>query len=85
MTFDNYECEGQMDISEYFARQLILGNVMGILEWIDITSGPQYEQIQKIISGKMESGNTAEEITREILEYIEKKSRGYMEYLKKAI
>ena len=82
MNFDNYECEGQMELDEYFMRQIKCGKVMSISEWVNASGNSQHEEIKEIIKENIINENTADKIASAILEYILEKSSGYMEYLK---
>jgi hypothetical protein len=86
---EQYECEGQLTITDYFKQQVVSGKVMDLTSWINSSGKAQYTQVQELIEKSL--GDYGIEVTNEqvgrltnaISVYILNQSSGYMDYLRK--
>lgn len=83
--FDNYSCEGQIEITEYLKSKIKCGRVKDLTEWINSQGKSQYRQIGEIVRSTYErekdSADLVDRITNEVSVYVLKQSSGYMKYL----
>lgn len=85
---DNYECEGQLSITDYFKQQVVSGKVMDLTRWINSSGKAQYTQVGELVNKALEdygieaTNEQAGRLTNAISVYILTQSRGYMDYLK---
>lgn len=84
--FDNYECEGQITITDYLAKQIENKTIMQLTEWINSQGKCQYDQIKDVIRGTkiMDDEDDIDQMTNKISIYVLQMSLGYMEYLREA-
>lgn len=86
--FDNYECEGQLTITDYFKQQVVSGKVMDLTRWINSSGKAQYTQVGELVNKALEdygieaTMEQAGRLTNAISVYILNQSSGYMDYLK---
>ena len=82
----NYECEGQIDITEYLQSQVKCGAVKDLTAWIGSQGKAQYTQIKEVVKDAYERCKDSEElvdrITNAVSVYVLEQSIGYMKYLK---
>ena len=85
---DNYECEGQLELTAYLESQIISRNVMNLTEWINAQGKAQYSQISDVINDICEriqadlSKEQKDRITNAVSIYVLGMSRGYMDYIR---
>lgn len=82
----NYECEGQIEMSEYLATKIKCGEVKDLTCWINSQGKAQYEQIGEVVKKAFDDYKDDPEfvdrLTNVISIYVLKQSEGYMKYLK---
>ena len=83
--FDNYECDGQITISDYLAQRIENRTVKDLTEWINSQGKCQFEQIGDVIrqSGIVEDEEDIYLLTNKVSVYVLNISLGYMDYLRK--
>lgn len=85
---DNYECEGQLSITDYFKQQVVSGKIMDLTTWINSSGKAQYTQVGELVNKALEdygieaTKEQAGRLTNAISVYILTQSSGYMDYLK---
>lgn len=83
----NYECDGQIDMTEYLQSQIKCGRVKDLTAWINSQGKAQYTQIEEVVERAYEdyhgSPEFVERLTNVISIYVLKQSIGYMDYLKR--
>jgi hypothetical protein len=83
----NYECDGQIDMTEYLQSQIKFGRVKDLTAWINSQGKAQYTQIEEVVERAYEdyhgSPEFVERLTNVISIYVLKQSIGYMDYLKR--
>ena len=88
MNFDNYECEGQMDITDFLQSKVVNRNVMDLTAWINSHGKAQYTQVGELLErGFEQQGIEASEeqldrLTNTVSVWVLEQSLGYMEYLR---
>lgn len=84
--FDNYECEGQIEMTDYLKSKIKCGKVKDLTEWINSQGKAQYTQIGEIVRNTYErekdSADLVDRITNAVSVYILNQSMGYMKYLR---
>ncbi len=86
---DNYECEGQIELTDYLSSQIVKKQVMDLTSWINSHGKSQYQQIEDVVKeicGHINadlSNEQMDRITNEISVYVLEQSCGYMAYLRK--
>lgn len=82
--FDNYECDGQMTISEYLASKIRNREVKDLTDWINSQGKAQYGQVEDLIRGTklLTDEDAIDHMTNAVSVYILRMSLGYMEYLR---
>ena len=86
--FNDYECEGQLSITDYFKQQVISGKVMDLTRWINSSGKAQYTQVGELVNKALEdygieaTKEQAGRLTNTISVYILTQSSGYMDYLR---
>lgn len=86
--FNDYECEGQLSITDYFKQQVVSGKVMDLTRWINSSGKAQYTQVRELVNKALEdygieaTNEQAGRLTNAISVYILDQSCGYMDYLK---
>lgn len=83
--YDNYECDGQITISDYLASKIENRTVMDLTEWINSQGKAQYGQVEDLIreAKVLKSENAIDKLTNKVSVYILNMSLGYMRYLRK--
>lgn len=85
---DNYECEGQLSITDYLKQQVVSGKVMDLTTWINSSGKAQYTQVGELVNKALEdygieaTKEQADRLTNAISVYILTQSSGYMDYLR---
>lgn len=84
--FDNYECEGQIEMTEYLASKVKRGQIKDLTSWINSQGKAQYTQIGEVVKETYErekdSPDLVGRITNAVSVYVLNQSIGYMEYLR---
>ena len=84
--FDNYECEGQIEMTEYLASKIKSGRVKDLTAWINSQGKAQYTQIGEVVRETYErykdSHELVDRITNAVSVYVLDQSIGYMDYLR---
>lgn len=84
--FDNYECEGQIEMTDYLKSKIKSGKVKDLTEWINSQGKAQYTQIGEVVRETYErekdSAELVDRITNAVSVYVFKQSMGYMKYLR---
>lgn len=86
---DNYECDGQIELTDYLSSQIVKREVMDLTSWINSHGKSQYRQIGDVVKETCEyynadvSGELIDRITNAVSVYVLNQSRGYMDYLRK--
>lgn len=87
MKLDNYECEGQLNLTDYLKSKIISNQIKDLTNWINSQGKAQYTQIGEVISRTYEQEKDTNELidrlTNAVSVYVLKQSTGYMKYLKK--
>ena len=82
----NYECDGQIEFTDYLKSQIISGKVMDLTAWINSQGKSQYKQIGEVIKNTYECEKDSSELvgrlTNAVSVYVLNQSMGYMKYLK---
>ena len=85
--FDNYSCEGQIEITEYLKSKIKCGKIKDFTDWINSQGKSQYTQIGEVVRETYErekdSDDLVERITNAVSVYVLNQSMCYMEYLRK--
>lgn len=86
MKLDNYECEGQLNLTDYLKSKIISNQIKDLTNWINSQGKAQYTQIGEVISRTYEQEKDTNELidrlTNAISVYVLNQSIGYMKYLK---
>ena len=82
--FDNYECDGQLTITDYLASKIERREVKELTEWINSQGKCQYDQIKDVIrkTKLMDDEDDIDQMTNKVSIYVLNMSLGYMEYLR---
>ena len=82
--FDNYECDGQITITDYLATKIKLKEVKDLTEWINGQGKAQYGQVKDLIrdAGILTDEDDIDRMTNKVSVYILEMSIGYMAYLR---
>ena len=82
--FDNYECDGQMTITDYLAQKIENRTVKDLTKWINSQGKCQFDQIGDVIrqSKILDDEEDIYLLTNKISVYVLNMSLGYMEYLR---
>lgn len=84
----NYECEGQISITDFLQSKVVNRKVMDLTAWINSHGKAQYTQIKELIEDSLNRyGIVADDVQKERLTnavsvYVLEQSLGYMEYLR---
>ena len=85
--FDNYECDGQIEMTDYLKSKIKSGRVKDLTAWINSQGKAQYTQIGEVVADAYErykdSDELVDRITNAVSVYVVNQSMGYMEYLRK--
>ena len=83
--FDNYECEGQIEMTDYLKSKIKSGRVKDLTAWINSQGKAQYTQIGDVVKSAYEIYKDSPELVDRIINavsvYVLQQSRGYIEYL----
>ena len=84
--FDNYECEGQIEMTDYLKSKIKSGRVKDFTAWINSQGKAQYTQIGDVVKSAYErykdSPELVDRITNAVSVYVLQQSMGYIEYLR---
>ena len=84
--FDNYECEGQIEMTEYLASKVNRGQIKDLTAWINSQGKAQYTQIGEVVreiyEREKDSPDLVDRITNDVSVYVLEQSIGYMDYLR---
>lgn len=82
--FDNYECDGQITISDYLSRKIDRREVMDLTKWINSQGKCQFDQIEDVIrlTKLLDDEEEIYTMTNKVSVYVLNMSLGYMEYLR---
>lgn len=84
--FDNYECEGQIEMTDYLKSKIKSGRVKDLTAWINSQGKAQYTQIGEVVRETYErhkdSPELVDRITNAVSVYVLNQSIGYIEYLR---
>ena len=85
--FDNYSCDGQIEMTDYLKSKIKSGRVKDLTAWINSQGKAQYTKIGEVVRDTYErekdSDDFIERITNAVSVYVLRQSMGYMDYLKK--
>ena len=85
--FDNYSCDGQIEMTDYLKSKIKSGMVKDLTAWINSQGKAQYTKIGEVVRDTYErekdSDDFIERITNAVSVYVLRQSMGYMDYLKK--
>ena len=85
--FDNYSCDGQIEMTDYLQSKIKSGMVKDLTAWINSQGKAQYTQIGEVVRDAYErykdSDELVDRITNAVSVYVLNQSMGYMEYLRK--
>ena len=87
MNWNNYECDGQIELTEYLESQIVKRSVMDLTSYINSKGKSQYRQIGDVINdicNSIQADLSAEQkdrITNAVSIYVLEQSIGYMKYL----
>ena len=85
--FDNYSCDGQIEMTDYLKSKIKSGRVKDLTAWINSQGKAQYTQIGEVVADAYErykdSDDLVDRITNAVSVYVLNQSMGYMEYLRK--
>ena len=80
--FDNYECEGQIEITDYLKSKIKCGEVKDLKSWINSQGKAQYTQIGEVVRDTYErekdTPDLVDRITNAVSIYVLQQSMGYM-------
>lgn len=85
---ENYECEGQLTITDFLKSKVASGKVKDLTSFINSSGKAQYTQIQELIEKSMKDYGidaTSEQknrLTNAVSVYILNQSCEYMKYLR---
>ena len=87
MSANNYECDGQLELTDFLTSKIVHGMVMDLTGWINSQGKAQYTQIGELIQEAYERYKDDDEfigrMTNAVSVYVLTQSGGYMNYLKK--
>lgn len=82
----NYECEGQIELTDYLASKIKNNTVKDLTAWINSQGKAQYEQIGQVVRECYERHKNDSDIvsciTNAVSVYVLNQSMGYMRYLR---
>ena len=82
----NYECDGQIEITDYLKSKIKSGRVKDLTAWINSQGKAQYTQIGDVVREAYErekdSPDLVDRITNAVSVYVLNQSMGYMDYLR---
>ena len=84
--FDNYSCDGQIEMTDYLKSKIKSGMVKDLTAWINSQGKAQYTQIGEVVRDTYErekdSPDLVGRITNAVSVYVLQQSMGYMNYLR---
>ena len=82
--YDNYECDGQISMTDYLAQKIEKKKVKDLTEWINAQGKCQFDQIGDVIraSKLLDDEEDIYILTNKISVYVLNMSLGYMDYLR---
>ena len=84
--FDNYEGEGQIEMTDYLKSKIKSGIVKDLTAWINSQGKAQYTQIGEVVKETYErekdSPDLVDRITNDVSVYVLEQSIGYVNYLR---
>ena len=82
--YDNYECDGQITITDYLARKIEKKEVKDLTSWINEQGKCQFDQIGDVIraSKLLDDEEDIYLLTNKVSVYVLNMSLGYMDYLR---
>ena len=84
--FDNYSCDGQIEMTDYLKSKIKSGRVKDFTAWINSQGKAQYTQIREVVRDAYErykdSDELVDRITNAVSVYVLNQSMGYMNYLR---
>lgn len=82
----NYECDGQIEMTDYLKSKIKSGEVKDLTAWINSQGKAQYTQIGEVVSEAYErykdDADMIGRITNAVSVYVLNQSTGYMKYLR---
>ena len=85
--FDNYSCDGQIEMTDYLKSKIKSGRVKDLTAWINSQGKAQYTKIREVVRDAYErykdSDELVDRITNAVSVYVLNQSMGYMNYLRK--
>lgn len=82
----NYECDGQIELTDYLKSQIKCGAVKDLTAWINSQGKAQYTQIGEVVSDTYKryknDADVVDRLTNAVSVYVLGQSMGYMKYLK---
>ena len=85
--FDNYSCDGQIEMTDFLKSKIKSGRVKDLTAWINSQGKAQYTQLGEVVRDTYEREKDSDElvdrITNAVSVYVLNQSMGYMEYLRK--
>ena len=82
----NYECDGQIEMTDYLKSKIKSGEVKDLTAWINSQGKAQYTQIGEVVSEAYErykdDADMIGRITNAVSVYVLNQSMGYMKYLR---
>ena len=87
-TLNNYECEGQIELTDYLSSQIIKREVMDLTSYINSHGKAQYRQIGDVVKevckdAEVVTDRLVDRITNAVSVYVLQQSSQYMDYLRK--
>ena len=83
----NYDCDGQIEMTDYLKSKIKSGRVKDLTAWINSQGKAQYTQIGEVVRDAYErykdSDELVDRITNAVSVYVLNQSMGYMDYLRK--
>ena len=82
----NYNCDGQIELTDYLKSQISSGKIKDLTDWINSQGKAQYTQIGEVIKQTYErekdSSGLVDRLTNAVSVYVLNQSMDYMKYLK---
>lgn len=85
---ENYECDGQIKLTDYLSSQIVKREVMDLTSWINSHGKSQYKQIGDVVKevckdAEVVTDRLLDRITNAVSVYVLQQSSQYMDYLRK--
>lgn len=82
-----YECDGQIELTDYLRSKIVSTEVMDLTDWINSQGKSQYRQIGEVVEKICEKENVTEKlmdsITNAVSVYVLQQPGRYMAYFRK--